>query len=62
MYDTQTRKKDEHGEPALANTTIPATANNYYWVLLHDEPANNVEEPISETKYDDSFGIDFLGY
>ena len=60
--DTQIRIKDEHGESALAEKTIPTTTNDYYRVLAHNEPADDVEKPADEAKYDDSLGVDFRGY
>ena len=62
LYNTQTRKKDEHGELALANMTIPTTGNNYYRVLAHDEPANDAREPADGTKYNKLFSVDFPRY
>ena len=35
---------------------------NYYRVLAHNEPADDAKEPADETKYDETFGIDFLRY
>ena len=62
FYDTQTRKKDKHGEPALDDMTIPAMKKHYYRVLAHGEPADNAREPANESNYDESFGVDFLRY
>ena len=68
LYDMKIRKRDEYGEPALANMIIPANtkyettamkeylataANNYYRVLTHNEPADDVDEPAKKMKYDE---------
>ena len=35
---------------------LTTATNNYYWVLAHNESADDAGEPEDEMKYDESFG------